>query len=363
MSEPLSFVQTGLPVRAVFGAGSFAQIKSETERLGAKRALLLSTPGRRILADEAEKLMGDLSVGIFDQCKEHLPEDSTAAVREAAKAAKADCVIAMGGGSTIGHGKAVALVQDVTLIHVPTTYSGSEMTPVQGFTVGGVKRSMFDSKMLAKTIIYDPQLTLTLPPETAGPSGINALAHCVEAVYGAQATPITTLFAEEGARVLSSALRLVIKNPRDIEARSNALYGAYLSGNAMLAGAGIHHHIAHVLGGTFGMNHSLAHTVILPHAAAYNETVAPGLAKLASIIGDGSIGASLFTLCKGLGIDMRLSAHGFRAEDLDSAAEHAAQPRFPNPRPPSVAAMRDLLDDAFHGREPRTWPAPQIAQQ
>src|SRR5262245_56110982 len=166
-------------MRVLFGAGSVKQLAAEVDRLGAKRALLLCTPGR---AEDADRVAKGLPVaGVFNRVVMHTPLALANEARKMAKELNADCCIAIGGGSTIGFGKAIALTSGLPVIAVPTTYSGSEMTAVLGMTERGLKTTQRDPRMLPKTVVYDPELTLGLPAATSAASGMNAIAHCVEA--------------------------------------------------------------------------------------------------------------------------------------------------------------------------------------
>ena len=237
---------------------------------------------------------------------------------------------------------------------VPTTYSGSEMTPIQGITADGVKRTRRDRRMLPKVVIYDPKLTLGLPARVAGPSGMNAIAHCVEALYAEGANPITSLMAEDGIRALAASLPVVVRTPADLDARALALYGAWLAGAALGAvGMALHHKLAHVLGGSFNLPHAETHTLILPQAAAYNRQAAPeAMARVARALGAEDAPGALFDLARALGAEMRLAAFGLSEADLDRAADLAAQDPYYNPRPVTREGVRALLQDAYDGRRP-----------
>ena len=228
------------------------------------------------------------------------------------------------------------------------------MTPIWGLTEGGVKRTGRDPRVLPRVVIYDPQLTLSLPPRIAGPSGINALAHCVEALYAPDASPIVALMAEEGIRALAASLPAVSRAPEDLEARSGALYGAWLAGTALGAATlGLHHKLCHTLGGSFNLPHAEVHTVILPHAAAYNAPAAPAaMARAARALGADDAPGAIFDLAGALGAPTALRDIGMREADLDRAAELATQNPYPNPAPVTYAGVRRLLEDAFHGRRP-----------
>ena len=224
------FVYSGLPMRVVFGAGSVAELAKEVDRLGAKRALLLATPGRTAMVKSVADPLGIRVAGVFDRVVMHTPLELAEEARRLAASVQADCCVVVGGGSTIGFGKAIALTSALPLLAVPTTYSGSEMTTIWGISEGGAKKTGRDPKVLPKTVIYDPALTLDLPPHVSAASGMNAMAHCVEALYAHDGNPIVSMMAEEGIRALASALPRVMENPTDIDARSDALYGAWLAG-------------------------------------------------------------------------------------------------------------------------------------
>jgi alcohol dehydrogenase class IV len=284
----------------------------------------------------------------------HVPLEIAEEGRAEARRLEADCTVAIGGGTTIGLAKGIALTTGLPIVAIPTTYSGSEVTPVQGLTEGGVKRTVRAPELLPRTVIYDPELTLALPPAVSGPSGINAIAHCVEALYARDANPITSLMAEEGIRALGASLPLVVRQPDDLAARSQALYGAWLAGTALgTVGMALHHKLCHTLGGTFNLPHAATHTLILPHAAAYNRAAAPeARARIARALGADDAPAALFDLARRLGAEMRLAAFGLSEADLDRAADLALETPYPNPAPVTRERVRALLQDAYEGRRP-----------
>lgn len=350
----LQFTHESFPARVVFGAGSVAQLADEAARLGLGRALVLATPGQRRLAELAAAALGVRAAGLHAGAVMHVPVETVAAARAAAAACAADGYVAIGGGSTIGLAKGLALETGLPVIAVPTTYAGSEMTPIYGLTEGGVKRTGRDERARPRVVIYDPELTLGLPAAVSGPSGINALAHCVEALYAHDASPITQLIAEEGIRALVAGLPAVVREPAGLAGRVQALYGAYLAGAALASATlGLHHKLCHTVGGSFNLPHAEVHAVILPHAAAYNAPAAPAaLARAARAMGVASASAAIFDLAAALGAPTSLAAIGMRAADLDRAADLATRSPYPNPAPVTRAGIRHLLDDAFHGRRP-----------
>jgi maleylacetate reductase len=340
--------------RVVFGAGSLDRLPEEVARLGAHRALVLSTPEQTAQAEKAARRLGDRSAGIYPKAVMHVPLEIARAARDEARRLDADCAVAVGGGSTIGLGKAIALDSGLPIIAVPTTYAGSEMTPIYGLTEGGVKRTGRDSKVRPRTVIYDPLLTLSLPPWIAGPSGMNAIAHCVEALYAPDANPIASLMAEEGIRALARSLPVVVREPENLEARSAALYGAWLAGASLGAVAmGLHHKLCHALGGTFNLPHAETHTSVLPHAAAYNAAAAPrAMMRVAAALGAAEAPTGLYELAEKIGAPLALRGLGLVEADLDHAADVAVSSPYPNPAPIERAAIRALLQAAWEGRSP-----------
>lgn len=349
-----SFVYNGMPSRVVFGVGALDGLADEVEALGAAKALVLSTPEQRATAEDVAERLGDRAAGVYDQAVMHVPIETAAAARERARDLGADCCVAVGGGSTIGLGKAIALSFDLPIVAVPTTYAGSEMTPIWGLTEAGVKRTGRDMKVLPRTVVYDPTLTLSLPPAISGPSGMNAIAHCVEALYAEDANPVISLMAAEGIRALAAALPTVVKAPDDLDARGDALYGAWLAGASLgSVGMALHHKLCHTLGGSFNLPHAQTHTIVLPHAAAYNREAAPdAMERIAAALGGGDAPAGLFDLAIGIGAPTALEDIGLKESDLDRAADLATRNPYYNPRPVTRDAIRALLDDAYYGRRP-----------
>src|SRR5580658_1408625 len=309
--------------RVLFGLGAFDRLAGEVKRLGASRALVLSTPEQLKDAEEAVRRLGSLAAGIFPEAVMHVPIETARDARAVAKRLDADCCVAIGGGSTIGLGKAIALESGLPIVAVPTTYAGSEMTPIYGLTEDGIKKTGRDLKVLPKAVIYDPELTLTLPPAIAGPSGMNAVAHCVEGLYAIDGNPIISLFAAEGIRALARSLPRVVEAPGDIDARADALYGAWLAGTVLGAvSIGIHHKLCHTLGGTFNLPHAEVHTVILPHAAEFNSNAAPEAMRItAEALGAESAARGLFDLAARIGAPLALKDIGMPVDELERAAE------------------------------------------
>lgn len=352
------FVYQGTPSRVVFEWGALARLPDELSTLGARRALILSTPEQRHLADRVKEVLGECAAGVCAQAVMHVPVEVARAAREMAAELGADCCIAIGGGSTIGLGKAIALESSLPILAVPTTYAGSEMTPIYGLTEGRLKRTGRDARVLPRTVLYDPSLTVSLPPGISAASGVNAMAHAVEALYAEDANPVISLMAEESIRALGEALPVVVRDPEDRAMRSRALYGAWLAGTCLGAvGMALHHKLCHTLGGTFNLPHAQTHAAMLPHTAHYNHTAAPdALRRVARALGGNDAadaGPLLFRLNEQLGIAPALADIGMPEDGLDEAADLACRNPYANPRPIERAAIRALLQDAWEGRAPR----------
>jgi len=360
MTMPVSglargFTYTGLPARVVFGSGTLGQVRSEAERLNMTRALVLTTPEQIAHGRTVVERLGERAVGGFHRAAMHTPIEITRAALDAVRELAADGVIAIGGGSTIGLGKAIAVRTGLPQLAIPTTYAGSEMTPILGETESGQKTTRSSPAILPETVIYDVELTLGLPVAMSATSGINAIAHAVEALYTRDANPITSLMAEQGIAALAGALPKIAAAPRDRGARTDALYGAWLCGACLGAvGMALHHKLCHVLGGAFQLPHAETHTVVLPHAVAYNAAAAPeAMARIARALGGaGDAAGALYDLAGAVGAPRALAAIGMPRDGLDRAAELAVASPYWNPRPLDRAAIRDLLERAFTGARP-----------
>jgi maleylacetate reductase len=348
------FVYTAQPARVIFGAGALARLPQEIDALGCRRALVLCTPEQREVAERAAALLGARAAGVFDRAAMHVPIETARAARAQARQLGADCAVAVGGGSTTGLGKAIALEAGLPIVAIPTTYAGSEMTPIYGITESGLKKTGRDLRVLPRTVIYDPQLTLTLPVSLSVTSGINAIAHAAEGLYAVDRNPIMDLMAEEGIAALGRALPRIVRQPQDIEARSDALYGAWLCGTVLgHVGMALHHKLCHTLGGSFNLPHAETHTVVLPHALAYNAAHAPqAMARIARALGASPAAQAVYDLARANGAPTSLRELGMQAKDLDRACELALQTPYPNPRPLERAAIRELLQHAWEGVRP-----------
>jgi len=349
------FIYSAVPApRVIFGAGCLSQLPEEIERLGSRRALVLSTPGQRALAERVAALLGPRAAGVYSRAVMHVPAQTVKEAREAASAVQADCAVAVGGGSTTGLGKAIALEAGLPVVAVPTTYAGSEMTPIYGITEGGLKKTGRDSKVLPRTVLYDPELTLGLPVRVSVTSGINAIAHAAEGLYSPDRNPVMDLLAQEGIAALAHSLPRLREQPADAQARSQALYGAWLCGMVLAnVGMALHHKLCHTLGGSFNLPHAETHTIVLPHALAYNAPAAPeAMNRIARALGVADAAQGAFDLAATNGAPTALRDIGMRAGDVDRACALALQNQYPNPRPLEAEGLRRLLQDAYEGRRP-----------
>jgi maleylacetate reductase len=345
------FFYESLPMRVSFGAGNRSKLADEVNKLGLKRVLVLSTEFQRDLAQEISDSLGELSVGVYAKAEMHVPIETARDAQRFATEAGADGCIAVGGGSTTGLGKAIALEYGTPIIALPTTYAGSEMTPVWGLTADGVKKTGKDPRVLPTSVIYDPELTLSLPVGMSVTSGFNAIAHAVEALYAPDGSPIISLMAEEGVRALITALPNIVADPENIEHRSAALYGAWLCGATLGATTmSLHHKLCHTLGGTFNLPHAETHTVVLPYALAYNAPSAPGAVEaLRRATGASDPAAFLRKLSLKLGAPASLRELGLSEQDVEKAVDLATRNPYANPREVTPAGIRRLLTQALNG--------------
>jgi alcohol dehydrogenase class IV len=348
------FVYEALPGRVVFGHGTFAELSSEIDRLNLSRVLVLATPQQ---AQEANRLAATLSgrsIGVFTGATMHTPLEVTQRAMDDVRARNVDGLVAVGGGSTTGLAKAIALRTDLPQIVVPTTYAGSEMTPILGETANGVKTTQRSPKILPEVVIYDVDLTLTLPVALSGTSGINAIAHAVEALYAKDANPIISAMAEDSIRALSSALPLIAINPLNRAARADALYGAMLAGKCLGAvGMALHHKLCHTLGGLFDLPHAETHTILLPHALAYNADAAPdAVARIGRALGRSDAARGLYDLATRIGAPRGLRDIGMPRDGIAAAVAQALANAYWNPAPLDAGRLSDLITLAWEGAPP-----------
>ena len=368
--EPFTF--TANPSRVIFGAGCISQLPVELQRLDKSAALVLSTPGQAKLADIVLTTLGSSTVGKFTEATMHTPIHVTEKGLAHAIEVKADSIVSIGGGSTIGLGKAISIRTGLPHICIPTTYvilssisrssklinchdsyAGSEMTPILGETVDGVKTTRSDPKILPATVIYDVDFTMTLPAAISSTSGVNAIAHAVEALYAKNTNPVISLLALDGIKSLAASLPVIVDSPQDKDSRLKAFYGAWLCGLCLgSVGMSLHHKLCHTLGGTFNLPHANVHTIVLPHALAYNSPEIPEVMKaLAGVFPDSNGDAiqGLNALLTKLKVERGLAAFGMKDGDVDKAADIAVKNAYWNPRKIERDSIRELIRRAWAG--------------
>ena len=348
------FVCESRAQRVLFGPGALARIAGELDALGVRRALVLCTPPQREQAERLAAQLGERAAGVFAGAVMHVPMEVAREARALAQQLDADCAVALGGGSPIGLGKAIALDSGLPILAVPTTYAGSEMTPIYGVTHNGLKHTGKDTRVMPRTVVYDPELTLGLPVGLSVVSGINAMAHAAEGLYAVDGNPVMQLLAEEGIAALGRALPAIHADPTDGQARADALYGAWLCGQVLgSVGMALHHKLCHTLGGSFNLPHAETHTIVLPHALAYNAAAASdAMRRIARALRAEEAPRAVYALARDHGAPVALKDIGMREQDLDRACALAMENPYPNPRPLEAQALRQLLQDAFEGVPP-----------
>jgi maleylacetate reductase len=342
-------------LRVRFGPGRRTEVGAVVAELGVERALVIATPGHAGVADEIAGLLGPRAGARFAGARMHTPVEATEAAMAVVAGERVDGLVAVGGGSAIGLGKAIARRTGLPQVAIPTTYAGSEMTDILGETEGGAKTTRRTEAVRPEAVIYDVELTRSLPPGLSAASGLNAIAHAVEALYARDGNPVTTLLAEEGVRALAGALPAIVADPGDMAARGGAQYGAWLCGTCLGAvSMALHHKLCHVLGGSFDLPHAETHAVVLPHAVAYNAAAAPeAMARLARALGGEDAAAALYDLAGRLGAPRALRDIGMPEDGIDRAVEAALANPYWNPRPLEAGALRALVAAAWAGRPPR----------
>ena len=350
----MEFVYNANPSRVIFGAGSRAKIAEELDRLGIGRAIVISTPDQSALAAQIAREIGGRAGTMYPGAVQHTPVEVTESALLAVGSVRADGCLAIGGGSTTGLSKAIAYRTDLPQLVVPTTFAGSEMTPILGQTEAGRKTTLSSPKVLPETVIYDPELTVTMPSFIAGPSGMNAIAHAVEALYAKDRNPIVSMMAEASIRALGKALPVLMDEPANAGAHAEALYGAWLAGVCLGAvGMAIHHKICHTLGGTFNLNHADIHALMIPYTSAYNREAAPeAMARIAAALGTEDGPTGIYRLTQRAATWRSLAEMGLTQAALDKAADIAMQNPYYNPRPVTREGVREMLQAAFEGRAP-----------
>jgi maleylacetate reductase len=349
-----SFIYNGQPARVLFGSGTASEIPAEVERLDLKRVLVLATPPQEADARRLSDNLGKRSAGIFAGAVMHTPVSVTEEALAVVLERGVDGLVAVGGGSTTGLAKAIALRTDLPQIVVPTTYAGSEMTPILGETKSGNKVTQSSPRVLPEVVIYDVDLTLSLPAGMSGTSGMNAIAHAVEALYARDRNPIVSLMAVEAIGALARALPTIADDPADRDARSKALYGAWLCGMCLgSVGMALHHKLCHTLGGSFDLPHAETHTIVLPHALAYNAPAIPDVMKrLEDVLGSDDAPKALYDLAGRIGASRALADIGMPKTGIETATDRVLANPYWNPRPLDRTAILGLISRAHAGEAP-----------
>ncbi len=369
-------------LRVVLGPGAALGLGEEVERLGCRRAAGITTPGRAATLGPLLEALAEAGVAgeagshrptaaeagsdtrptsgtdagapVWNGARVHVPREVVDSAVAWTRSVRADALVAVGGGSAIGVAKAVVLETGLPILAVSTTYSGSEMTSIWGITDAERKQTGRNPRVAPRTVLYDPLLTLDLPARTSAASGMNAMAHAVEALYAPDRSPVAALLAEEAVRVLAGALPRVVDAPRSIPLRSEAFLGAHLAAQALeMTTMGLHHRLCHVLGGMFDLPHARLHALLLPHVVAYQAEAAPeAMARLGRGLGRGAEiapGGALHALNARLGLQENLRDLGLTREDLDRAAAEAPLGDLPHPERMTVEGIRGILESAWAG--------------
>ena len=353
-----TFEYTGLPYRVLFGQDTRQQVAQEVDRLGLARVLVLSTPEQTDTAKQIAQALGDRSAGIYDKAEMHVPMTVVHDAEKMVDTCHADGFVAVGGGSTIGLAKALALETDLPTVAIPTTYAGSEMTTVYGLTQDGEKTTGKDVRVLPASVIYDIELSRTLPYAAAVTSGMNAIAHAAEGLYADNGNPLMSILAEEGIRATARGLRALQVDEQDTAGRADCAYGAWICGMVLASvGMALHHKLCHTLGGSFSLPHAQTHTIVLPHAIAYNIGHAPAaghaINRALGVAESANAGAALYDLAVELGAPTALADFGFGHADIAKAVELTLARPYANPAPVTEDGLQALLTRAVDGQRPR----------
>lgn len=348
------FTYVALPARVVFGNGTLAALPAELARLGIARPLIVTTQGQEKAGTDLMTGLDNAAAGVFSGALMHTPAPVTQDALRVFKASQADGVIALGGGSTIGLSKAIALHTNAPQIAIPTTYAGSEMTPILGQTDAGRKVTQSTLRVLPETVIYDVELTLSLPKLMSVTSGLNAVAHAIEAMYSQSANPMLDLAALEGVRALTSALPRICEHPEDVDARSDALYGAWTCATCLgLGGVALHHKLCHVIGGGFDLPHAQTHAIVLPHALGYNAPTIPNVMRQLEVVMESNdVPGTLFDIAHNAGAPTALRDLGMPENGIITVVEQTLANPYPNPRALEREALHALLQSAWSGERP-----------
>lgn len=347
-------VYNAMPGRIRFGAGASRAVGEELDRLGTKRAIVVSTPGRSGIAERVAADLDGRCAAIYPHAVSQVPIELAQKANRDIRDHDYDCIVSVGGGAAIGLGKAIALESGLPIVAIPTTYSGSEMTGFCGITVDGVKRMHTSMNMLASSVIYDPELTLTLPVSVSAQSTMNAIAHCIEAIYVPTASPVIARAAVDAIGILAHSVPRITQSPEDLEARTDILFGAYIAGAALTCGFALQHGLAHVFGGTYNIPHGISHSLALPYVTAFNEqNVATELQPVAEIFGTRTAAEGLWKFAIEIGAPVCLADHAFTEADVDHCTDVVVETdNGLNPREVEHQGVRSVIKAALSGQCP-----------
>lgn len=352
----MGYEQEILPGRVIFGAGRRSEVPTECERLGLRRLLVVGDPWLGQTVEELVAGLGERCVATVTEVAQHVPAERAEACVATAKETGADGVVVVGGGSSTGLAKMVGLELGLPVLAVPTTLAGSEMTPIFGITEEGAKRTGRDLRVLPRVVVYDPELQLSLPASLTAVSGMNALAHCVEALWLPTATPVTDAIATEGIARLARGLPASVARPLDLDARALALSGAQLAGMAFGAlGSGLHHKACHVLGGSFGLPHAETHSAMVSQVTAYNASAAPtAMKRIDWALGaeGASPAAAIYDLASSIGATTSLAELGFFEGSIVQVVDALVAAPPPNPRSMDRDDLVAMFEAACRGERP-----------
>ncbi len=350
-----SFDYESLPSRVIFGRGVASRIPELAADLGMRRVLVIATGSQAEVAGRVLQELGSSGSALFPGAAVHTPVEVTAEAMEVVAAVGIDGLVAIGGGSAIGLGKAVALRTDLPQIVVPTTYAGSEMTPILGQTENGQKVTLRSAKVLPEAAVYDVDLTLGLPAHVSVTSGFNAMAHAVEALYSKAANRLLMGVGEECVRAMAQSLPKIIVQTDDVEARAEAMEAGWLGGWCLAnGGSALHHKLCHMLGGAFNLPHSETHTVLLPHVLAFNAKAAPeAVERLCGALDAENPALMLYDLAQSLGAPGSLKELGMPRDGIDKAVQAVLAAPMWNPAPLDPKALKLMITHAWKGDQPR----------
>ena len=351
-----SFVYNAVPTNARFGVGEVRHLGQELDRLESQRVLFVTTPGGKRRHEDIV-LHDNRFVAVFDRVEPHCPEPTVQAVVSSFLDAGADTVVTLGGGSAIGLGKVLAAEHGAKFIAIPTTYSGSEVTPIYGRKIDGEKRTRVDRAAIPHAVIYDPELTLTLPAAETSSTGMNSLAHAVEALYPPAPNPIARQLAFEAVELLVRSLPICVEEPDNLGARSDALYAGFIGGLLVsMVGVALHHALGHILGGLFNMRHGDYNSAVLPQIVGFNQSAVPDIGRAFERVGIRNPGEGVHRLVEQIGAPSNLRDLGMPEDGIELAARAALKKSPRNPRQYTAEDMLKLIGEAYYGRPPNFSP-------